>query len=119
MSIGPRKMDRHTDSRTAVVWEEETDGKPSALPRPAVDEDRPADRRHRNWSMGHTDRAGSPPVEADLPEFGDLALHPPQDAIRLRAYQIWENAGRPQMRDLDFWLHAEKELIEDGKVAKR
>jgi Protein of unknown function (DUF2934) len=31
------------------------------------------------------------------------------DLVRRRAYQIWENAGRPKGRDLDHWLQAEME----------
>ncbi|WP_223970421.1 DUF2934 domain-containing protein [Bradyrhizobium sp. RD5-C2] len=29
---------------------------------------------------------------------------------RARARQLWEEAGRPAGRDLDFWLRAEREL---------
>jgi len=29
---------------------------------------------------------------------------------RERAYQLWNKAGRPQGRDLDFWLRAELEI---------
>ena len=32
------------------------------------------------------------------------------DAIRHRAYLIWEQEGRPDGRDTEFWLRAEKEL---------
>lgn len=31
--------------------------------------------------------------------------------IRLEAYYKWERAGRPQGRDLEFWLAAEKEFF--------
>jgi hypothetical protein len=34
---------------------------------------------------------------------------------RARAYQLWENAGRPPGRDQEFWLQAEREL-EDGNT---
>ena len=37
--------------------------------------------------------------------FGDA-----QDEVRARARQLWEDAGRPAGRDLDFWLQAEREL---------
>jgi hypothetical protein len=30
--------------------------------------------------------------------------------IRERSYQIWEQEGRPEGRDLDHWLQAEREL---------
>ncbi|MGY4502002.1 hypothetical protein ACVWYH_005959 [Bradyrhizobium sp. GM24.11] len=29
---------------------------------------------------------------------------------RKRAYELWENAGRPEGRDLEFWLRAESEV---------
>jgi hypothetical protein len=32
------------------------------------------------------------------------------DAISARAYQLWEDAGRPAGRDQEFWLLAEHEL---------
>jgi hypothetical protein len=38
------------------------------------------------------------------------------DQLRSRAYQIWEGEGRPQGRDLENWLEAERELeAEDRK----
>src|SRR5260221_12169351 len=33
-----------------------------------------------------------------------------QDRIRERAYQLWEQAGRPSGRDLEHWARAEAEL---------
>lgn len=30
--------------------------------------------------------------------------------VGLLAYQLWEKAGRPSGKDLDFWLEAEKQL---------
>ena len=35
------------------------------------------------------------------------------DQLRNRAYQIWERKGRPQGRDLEHWLEAERELEAD------
>jgi hypothetical protein len=32
-------------------------------------------------------------------------------AIRERAYEIWEQEGRPDGKDLDHWLRAEAEII--------
>jgi hypothetical protein len=34
----------------------------------------------------------------------------PAEEIRLRAYQIWEAAGRPGGDGVNFWLEAEREL---------
>ncbi|HWV98625.1 MAG TPA: DUF2934 domain-containing protein [Candidatus Acidoferrum sp.] len=33
-----------------------------------------------------------------------------ESEIRLAAYQMWEKAGRPPGRDLQFWLDAEAQL---------
>ncbi|OIQ88106.1 hypothetical protein GALL_299980 [mine drainage metagenome] len=32
------------------------------------------------------------------------------ESIRRRAFQIWEDQGRPEGRDMDHWLQAEAEL---------
>ena len=34
--------------------------------------------------------------------------------IRARARELWEQCGKPTGRDLEFWLQAERELLEDG-----
>lgn len=33
-----------------------------------------------------------------------------EEAIRVRAYQLWERAGRPQGDGISFWMEAEAEL---------
>lgn len=40
-----------------------------------------------------------------------LAARPDQEAIRLRAYQIWRENGCMPGRELENWLQAERELI--------
>ncbi|WP_407187782.1 DUF2934 domain-containing protein [Bradyrhizobium centrosematis] len=30
--------------------------------------------------------------------------------VRARAYELWEQAGRPAGRELDFWLEAERQI---------
>lgn len=39
---------------------------------------------------------------------------PSQDSISARARRIWEQAGRPEGKDLDHWLRAERELRGEG-----
>jgi hypothetical protein len=34
------------------------------------------------------------------------------DAVRLRAYQRWEAAGMPEGDGVNFWLEAERELLQ-------
>jgi hypothetical protein len=35
---------------------------------------------------------------------------PTDDQIRERAHQLWELAGKPESREQEFWLEAEREL---------
>jgi hypothetical protein len=37
------------------------------------------------------------------------------DQVRRRAHELWENDGRPEGREMDFWLQAEREIGEAGK----
>jgi hypothetical protein len=37
------------------------------------------------------------------------------EEIQTRAYQLWEEAGRPEGRDQEFWRQAERELTESPK----
>jgi len=37
-----------------------------------------------------------------------------EETVRRRAYQLWEDAGRPEGRSDEFWLAAEVEIL--GKV---
>jgi Protein of unknown function (DUF2934) len=39
-----------------------------------------------------------------------LAARRLKDKVRARAYEIWEQHGRPAGRDEEFWLQAESEL---------
>jgi DUF2934 family protein len=41
------------------------------------------------------------------------------DAIRERAYGIWEREGRPHGRELEHWLQAESELTALGETPPR
>ena len=37
-----------------------------------------------------------------------------EEEIRIRAHQLWEQAGRPEGREDEFWHQAEKELLNEG-----
>ena len=41
-----------------------------------------------------------------------------EDAIRARARELWEQNGRPDGRDEEFWLAAEREIREAGELDK-
>jgi hypothetical protein len=34
-----------------------------------------------------------------------------EETVRRRAYQLWEDAGRPEGRSDEFWLRAEMEIL--------
>jgi hypothetical protein len=54
-----------------------------------------------------------PPIPNPAPTRA-LPLH---DAIAVRAYQLWEGYGRPEGRDVEIWLEAERQLLgADGAV---
>jgi len=38
-------------------------------------------------------------------------------AVRQRAYELWEQDGRPEGREVDYWLMAEAELSRGSGVA--
>lgn len=38
--------------------------------------------------------------------------------VRARAYELWEQAGRPANRELDFWLEAERQIEEEREQRK-
>ena len=40
---------------------------------------------------------------------------PTKEQITSRAYELWEQAGKPEGRDEEFYLQAEKELQEELK----
>ena len=57
--------------------------------------------------------ATSPTPARLLPRRDTLGAKPPvisEEDIRIRAYQLWESAGRPHGQDQQLWLQAEKEL---------
>jgi hypothetical protein len=45
--------------------------------------------------------------------------YPTDDQIRERAYQLWEQVGRPEGRADEFWHAAERELVDEGRVVMR
>lgn len=45
---------------------------------------------------------------SDQPDF--------DEAVRLRAYQLWQQAGAPESSDLYFWLQAEADIRAERQV---
>ena len=46
-----------------------------------------------------------------------MEIHESKEKIRLRAHQLWEEAGRQHGHDLDHWLQAEKEQLLNSVAA--
>jgi len=42
-----------------------------------------------------------------------------EEDIRIRSYQLWEAAGRPDGRDIEFWLRAEVDLEAEARYAAK
>src|SRR5262249_18391008 len=55
-------------------------------------------------------------VRKDTPTTTLTKLTPSiaEDDIRIRAYELWESAGRPHGQDRELWLQAERELRQAG-----
>jgi hypothetical protein len=51
-------------------------------------------------------------VESPTSTSGNPEPRPTVEKIRLRAYEIYVERGRPDGQDLEDWLQAEKELTE-------
>ena len=60
-----------------------------------------------------TARRPAPPVREAPPAnllIPPNPAGPAEEAVRARAYQLWEQAGRPDGDGAEFWLEAEREL---------
>ncbi len=50
--------------------------------------------------------------------MGDQRVQQPTtDQVARAAYLLWEREGRPQGRDVAYWLRAERQLMEGGDEA--
>lgn len=58
-------------------------------------------------SAGEPDAVSSAATAREAEEAGRGL----EEAIRRRAYEIWEEEGRPEERAEDHWLRAEAELL--------
>ena len=57
-------------------------------------------------------------LAAELNQRARSLAEPAEWKIRNRAWEIWEENGRPVGRDLEFWLQAEREFQEAEALAK-
>lgn len=52
-------------------------------------------------------------VEKGAKSKPQLRIQPDRTVIALRAWEIWQREGCPEGRDLDHWLRAERELMNE------
>ena len=64
-------------------------------------------------SAGKSRRAGRVGLVLQLGE--NAVAEPSKKEIDARAYQLWEQAGRPEGRESEFWHLAEQELRNEDK----
>jgi hypothetical protein len=41
-----------------------------------------------------------------------------EQMVRERAYELWQEAGRPDGRDVEFWEEARRQVIHSGAASK-
>ncbi len=58
-----------------------------------------------------TNPAKSPVISSNNPA---VHLDVTEESVRLRAYFLWDKAGRPADLEMNFWLQAETELARLG-----
>ena len=93
------------------------------MPRPALARVSAGDRgqnkaeNHQQPEVSASTAAPTPRPEPTAAATDELDQQQPtrEQAIRERAYAIWEEEGRPGGRDLDHWRRAEQEISSCGK----
>jgi hypothetical protein len=50
-----------------------------------------------------------------LRKFPSRREHITEDEVRHRAHDLWEQHGSPSGRDEEFWVRAERELVEESR----
>jgi Protein of unknown function (DUF2934) len=79
-------------------------------------------RKYRSYARWVGDRQTVKSILALTAELRDRAralAHPDEGKIRSRAREIWEEHGKPEGRDVEFWLQAEREFQEAQALAKQ
>ena len=67
----------------------------------------------RSVKVSRIEDGSSEKVKDPIPDPPQAAIS--EEKIRLRAYQRWEAAGKPNGDGTHFWLEAEQELAAGGK----
>ena len=64
---------------------------------------------------GPPDKPPVTPEEGPCSNTEDVMAEPSKQEIEARAYQLWEQAGKPVGREKEFWSLAEQELRNEDK----
>jgi hypothetical protein len=78
--------------------------------------------KYRDLARGVGDRETVQRISSfsqELKQQARALAKPNEDLIRKRAWEIWEENGRPAGRDEEFWLQAEREFREAEELAKQ
>lgn len=73
-------------------------------------------RHHHKTATLAQSASVKPPSEPKAGVAAQNAKSEYEEMIRLRAYQKWEAAGKPQGNGVQFWVDAEQELLMPKKV---
>jgi Protein of unknown function (DUF2934) len=72
--------------------------------------------RYRRLVAGVADRRAIEAITELAAEYDELAAVLDRERlVRRRAYEMWEEQGRPHGLEGDHWIAAEAELLEDNK----
>jgi len=72
-----------------------------------------AEVRHGNWSLSLPRHLPEEPASSEIRI--DRAVEP-AESVAARAYQLWESGGREPGRDFDYWLEAERQILEKARA---
>jgi DUF2934 family protein len=61
---------------------------------------------------------GAAPVQAEGQGSSGSPANDIQDEVRRRAYQLWEQYGRPEGGEEEFWLKAEREIKKEKGLGR-
>ena len=76
-------------------------------------------RRFTRWIDDQQTVQQALDLSAKLKRRARAIAKPTERRIRRRAKALWEQAGRPTGRDLEFWLEAEREFREAEDIANK
>jgi hypothetical protein len=65
-----------------------------------------------------TEKSSSSKTVALATESNEMAK-PAEEQIRVRAHELWQQAGKPEGRDDEFWRQAEKELAQGATADEK